>query len=67
MRVIYCSNMVYSNAVHEINMSSNICHVYFLRLSSIYIMKARKSVESLQQNLAETIAQSVDEINLFFT
>ena len=30
-------------------------------------MKARKSVESLEQNLAETIAQSVDKINLLFT
>ncbi len=28
-------------------------------------MKARKSVESLEQNFAETIAQSVDKINLF--
>ncbi len=28
-------------------------------------MKARKSVESLEQNLPETIAQSVDKINLF--
>ena len=28
-------------------------------------MKARKGVESLQQNLAETIAQSVDKMNLF--
>ena len=30
-------------------------------------MKARKSVESLEKNLAETIAQSVDKINLLFT
>ncbi len=30
-------------------------------------MKARKSVESLEQNLAETIAQSVDKMNLLFT
>ena len=33
-----------------------------------YIMKARESVESLDQNLAETIAQSVDnKMNLLFT
>ena len=30
-------------------------------------MKTRKSVESLEQNLAETIAQSVDKMNLLFT
>ena len=30
-------------------------------------MKAWKSVESLDQNLAETIAQSVDKMNLLFT
>ena len=30
-------------------------------------MKTRKSVESLEQNLAETIAQSVDKMNLLCT
>ena len=30
-----------------------------------YIMKARKSVESLEQNLAETIAKAVDKMNIF--
>ena len=30
-------------------------------------MKARKSVESLEQNLTETIAQYVDKMNLLFT
>ena len=29
-----------------------------------YIMKARKSGESLEQNIAETIAQYVDNMNL---
>ena len=32
-----------------------------------YIMKARKSVESLEQNVTETIAQSVDKMNILFT
>ena len=29
-------------------------------------MKARKIVESLEQNLTETIAQSIDKMNLFY-
>ena len=29
-----------------------------------YIMKARKSCESLEQNIAETIAQYVDNMNV---
>ena len=29
--VIYCSNLVCSIEIHEINMSSNARHVYFLR------------------------------------
>ena len=31
-----------------------------------YVTKARKSVQTLEKSLAETIAQSVDKINLFF-
>ena len=33
----------------------------------VEIKKARKNVESLERNLAETIAQSVDKMNLLFT
>ena len=31
IRVICFSNLVCSIAIHEINVSSNTCHVYFLR------------------------------------
>ena len=36
-------------------------------ITSDTVMKARKSVESLEQNLTETTAQSVDKMNILFT